>query len=144
MLFRSWPGNSTTFNGDDFVCERGFFKNGDVCSVVKLPENAVLEATGNGWTCIATYQKVDNKCVKVELPKDAKFFDQGFDWYCNNQFRNSAKHVYLIEAVKTDHIITIEGNTNPGGGADGFGVFRRSRALGNQVWAIVKWQNLYK
>lgn len=67
------------------------------------------------------------------------------DWgFVYSSVRNSAKHVYLIEAVKNDHVITIEGNTNPGGGADGFGVFRRSRALGNQVWAIVKWQNLYK
>lgn len=39
-------------------------------------------------------------------------------------------HAGLVIDVRGDHIITIEGNTNPGGSSDGFGVFRRdSRPL---------------
>lgn len=39
-------------------------------------------------------------------------------------------HAGLVIEVRGDRIITIEGNTNPGGSADGFGVFRRdSRAI---------------
>lgn len=34
-------------------------------------------------------------------------------------------HAGLVIDVRGDHIITIEGNTNPGGSSDGFGVFRR-------------------
>lgn len=34
-------------------------------------------------------------------------------------------HAGLVIEVRDNHIITIEGNTNPGGSADGFGVFRR-------------------
>ena len=34
-------------------------------------------------------------------------------------------HAGLVIEVQGDHIITIEGNTNPGGSSDGFGVFRR-------------------
>jgi hypothetical protein len=34
-------------------------------------------------------------------------------------------HAGLVIDVHGDHIITIEGNTNPGGSSDGFGVFRR-------------------
>jgi hypothetical protein len=34
-------------------------------------------------------------------------------------------HAGLVIEVRGDHIITIEGNTNPGGSSDGFGVFRR-------------------
>ena len=35
-------------------------------------------------------------------------------------------HAGLVIGVEGDHIITIEGNTNPGGSSDGFGVFRRA------------------
>lgn len=34
-------------------------------------------------------------------------------------------HAGLVIEVRGDHVITIEGNTNPGGSSDGFGVFRR-------------------
>jgi hypothetical protein len=34
-------------------------------------------------------------------------------------------HAGLVIEVSGDHLITIEGNTNPGGSSDGFGVFRR-------------------
>jgi len=43
-------------------------------------------------------------------------------------------HAGLVIEVGRDHIVTIEGNTNPGGSSDGFGVFRRdSRPLTNAV-----------
>ena len=43
-------------------------------------------------------------------------------------------HAGLVIEVGADHIITIEGNTNPGGSSDGFGVFRRdSRPLTTSV-----------
>ncbi|NPU68809.1 DUF1906 domain-containing protein [Bradyrhizobium sp. 83012] len=43
-------------------------------------------------------------------------------------------HAGLVIDVVGDHVVTIEGNTNPGGSSDGFGVFRRdSRPLSNSV-----------
>jgi hypothetical protein len=43
-------------------------------------------------------------------------------------------HAGLVIEVRGDHIITIEGNTNPGGSPDGFGVFRRdARAIAPAV-----------
>ena len=38
---------------------------------------------------------------------------------------NGKGHAGLVVEVRGDRIITIEGNTNPGGSSDGFGVFRR-------------------
>jgi len=38
-------------------------------------------------------------------------------------------HAGLVIEVDGDHIITIEGNTNPGGSSNGFGVFRRDSRL---------------
>jgi Rv2525c-like, glycoside hydrolase-like domain/Putative peptidoglycan binding domain/CHAP domain len=43
-------------------------------------------------------------------------------------------HAGLVIEVRGDRIITIEGNTNPGGSSDGFGVFRRdSRPITTSV-----------
>jgi hypothetical protein len=43
-------------------------------------------------------------------------------------------HAGLVIEVRGDHIVTIEGNTNPGGSSDGFGVFRRdARAITSGV-----------
>jgi len=43
-------------------------------------------------------------------------------------------HAGLVIDVQGDHVITIEGNTNPGGSSDGFGVFRReSRPISTSV-----------
>lgn len=38
-------------------------------------------------------------------------------------------HVGFVDAVAPDHMLTLEGNTNPGGGREGFGVFARRRNL---------------
>jgi peptidoglycan hydrolase-like protein with peptidoglycan-binding domain len=39
-------------------------------------------------------------------------------------------HAGLVEAVDAGRLVTIEGNTNPAGGREGYGVFRRQRAFG--------------
>ena len=61
--------------------------------------------------------------------------------YVYSASRNNAKHVALIIAKNTNGTVTtIEGNTNDGGGSDGFGVFQRVRP---RPWAVVKWHKLY-
>jgi hypothetical protein len=47
---------------------------------------------------------------------------------------NGKGHAGLVIEVHGDHVITIEGNTNPGGSSDGYGVFRRdSRSIASNV-----------
>jgi Domain of unknown function (DUF1906)/CHAP domain/Putative peptidoglycan binding domain len=47
---------------------------------------------------------------------------------------NGKGHAGLVIEVDGDRVITIEGNTNPGGSSDGYGVFRRdSRAILSNV-----------
>jgi len=60
--------------------------------------------------------------------------------YVYSSARKSAKHVALVIGKSGNNVITIEGNTNPGGGADGFGVFKRERPC---PWAVVKWHKMY-
>lgn len=64
--------------------------------------------------------------------------------YVYSASRGNAKHVFLIVAKddNTKTLTTIEGNTNPGGGSDGYGVFKRKRTKA-QCWAIVRVANLY-
>ncbi len=60
--------------------------------------------------------------------------------YVYSSARNNACHVALVIGKEGNNVITIEGNTNPGGGSDGFGVFKRKRPC---PWAVVKWHKLY-
>lgn len=47
---------------------------------------------------------------------------------------NGKGHAGLVIEVEGDRLITIEGNTNPGGSSDGFGVFRRhSRPISSRA-----------
>lgn len=67
------------------------------------------------------------------------------DWgYVYSDSRKNAKHVYLIIGKKGNNVITIEGNTNSGGSADGQGVYQRLRPVNHaQCFAVVRWADLY-
>lgn len=106
------------------------------CEKLGLP----YKATYSGYTPYEiTWGK--KKGITIINPKDSQV-DIG-DWgFVYSASRNSAKHVFLIVGkTKKGTFITIEGNTNPGGGSEGFGVFKRERAL---PWAIVKIPKLYE
>ena len=52
------------------------------------------------------------------------------------------KTIYLFQGivtdVETDGIATVEGNTNPAGGRDGYGVFARRRSS-SLLYRFVRW-----
>jgi peptidoglycan hydrolase-like protein with peptidoglycan-binding domain len=111
--------------------------------LIKASEELNLDFKGtySGYTPeVVNWGK--KKGIAIINPK-IEDIQQG-DWgFVYSSARNSAKHVFIIEEVKSTYVVTIEGNTNPGGGADGFGVFRRSRPIGPQCWAIIRWKDLY-
>ena len=45
-------------------------------------------------------------------------------------------HVGLVVGVSGDYVLTVEGNTNDGGSADGLGVFRRTRAISSLYFGV--------
>ena len=47
-------------------------------------------------------------------------------------------HVGIVTDVETDGIATVEGNTNPAGGRDGYGVFARRRSS-SLLYRFVRW-----
>lgn len=52
-------------------------------------------------------------------------------------------HVGFIEGVEGDWVVTIEGNTNRGGGREGDGVYRRRRRRGS-LWGARRWYSREK
>jgi len=57
-------------------------------------------------------------------------------------FRSKGRiaHVGLIESVKQDYLITIEGNTNEAGGREGQGVYRKRRPR-RTIFKVSRWRS---
>lgn len=51
-------------------------------------------------------------------------------------------HTGIVESVEDDGYIAWEGNTNPGGGREGYGVFRRKRKVGPKDRFLYWWEAL--
>lgn len=100
------------------------------------------KGTHSGYTPTVTNWGIKNG-IGIKHPKMSQI-DIGDLGYVYSSARNNSQHVYLIVGKSGNSVITIEGNTNPGGSSSGFGVFQRKRSLGNQCWVVVKWHKLYK
>jgi hypothetical protein len=100
------------------------------------------KGTYSGYTPTVTNWGYKNS-IAVKYPKlnQIDIGDMGYVYSAN---RNNSQHVYLIVGKSDNKVITIEGNTNPGGSREGFGVFKRTRLLGSQCWSVIKWYKLYK
>lgn len=132
-------GSNGAMNGGAAWCQ--YFQN---YLFVTACKNLKLKFKGNysGYTpSIVNWGT--SKGITKKHPKigDIQVGDWGFVYSAS---RDNARHVFLIVGKKKNSVITIEGNTNPGGGSDGFGVFIRERSLGNQCFAVVKWYKLYE
>lgn len=56
------------------------------------------------------------------------------------QSKKRIAHVGFIDTWSTDHVVTVEGNTNAAGSREGDGVYRKRR-LKSQIYAISRWVN---
>ncbi len=100
------------------------------------------KGTHSGYTPTVTNWGIKNG-IGIKHPKISQI-DIGDMGYVYSRARNNSQHVFLIIGKSGNSVISVEGNTNPGGSSSGFGVFKRQRPLGNQCWAVVKWWKLYK
>jgi hypothetical protein len=50
---------------------------------------------------------------------------------------NNWAHIGIVEAVQGDSMLTIEGNTNDSGSAEGFEVCRRTRGIKDKDYLLV-------
>ena len=60
------PANaSLNYFGDDWDCNRGFYKYSGACHKVKIPANGKLNIYGDGWVCNTGFYKYSGACHKV-------------------------------------------------------------------------------
>ena len=55
---------------------------------ISIPDNAQLNAFGNGWVCSRGYRQSGNECVRVTMPDNAQLNAFGNGWVCRNGFKN--------------------------------------------------------
>jgi hypothetical protein len=68
-------------------CDRGYQKdlNTGACVEMIIPQNAILDSDGKGWTCDRGYRKnyAQMKCDLIFIPQNATLNQLGNGWYCN-------------------------------------------------------------
>ena len=94
------PENSTARrNGGGWNCDFGFFKDGDSCKEISLPENALQTDTrySDSWVCVRGYALVDGKCEKKLIPENAYLNAPATRWECDRGFREVNQKCEKIE-----------------------------------------------
>ena len=76
-------GASTVITG----CLLAFFSSVSEAQI-SMPDNAQLNAFGNGWVCSRGYRQSGNECVRVTMPDNAQLNAFGSGWVCRNGFKN--------------------------------------------------------
>jgi hypothetical protein len=54
-----------TYYGNDWECNRGYYKYSNECRAVQIPQNGKLTYYGNGWECEKGFRKSGAQCVSV-------------------------------------------------------------------------------
>lgn len=62
----------------------------------EIPENAMANATGKGWTCNIGFRRQNRACVAVQIPENATIDLTGHNWMCNRGFRREAEGCVAI------------------------------------------------
>jgi len=69
-----------------------------VASALDIPENAIPNSYGNGWTCNRGYYKSGQECRKVQIPQNAGLNAYGNGWTCNTVFKKFNNSCLLMTA----------------------------------------------
>ena len=54
---------------------------------MSIPENAQLNAYGNGWTCKRGFRQSGQGCIRVSIPENAQLNAYGNDWTCSQGYK---------------------------------------------------------
>ncbi len=93
--------------GNDWECNRGYFKYGSECRAVHVPQNGKLTYLGNDWECNRGYFKRGNECHGVQIPQNGKLTYLGNDWECspgNFKYGNECHAVQIPENGKLTYL----------------------------------------
>jgi len=77
-------------SGERWRCLRGFFKSGNLCEEIVLPENAYLAESldGSSWSCERGFERVGKACTAIAVPANAYLngSSYGRTWTCDRRF----------------------------------------------------------
>ena len=74
--------------GDGWECKAGFFRNGEECLAVQVPEGAYLtgKSYGSGWACHRGFEEDRDQCLQIAVPENAYLNSSGTGWNCARGF----------------------------------------------------------
>lgn len=101
------PENArATGYGTGWECERGFRKDADGCSEVKVPPNAFANDAlhGLGWECSWGYRQVEEKCLIIPVPTNAYLNSFGDKWKCDRGYRPDGEQCAKIRIPDNAHL----------------------------------------
>jgi len=84
------PDSHPNIFGTGWTCNRGYYKSGQRCEKVIVPENAGIDLPGSGWTCNRGYYKSGQRCEKVIVPENAHVDLHGNGSTCNDGFKKAS------------------------------------------------------
>jgi len=93
--------------GNDWECNRGYFKYGSECRAVQIPQNGKLTYLGNDWECSRGYFKYGSECRAVQIPQNGKLTYLGNDWECSRghfKYGNECRTVPIPQNGKLTYL----------------------------------------
>ena len=94
---RGIPQNAhLNYLGNDWECNRGYFKYGNECRTVQIPQNGKLTYLGNDWECSRGYFKYGNECRAVQIPQNGKLTYLGNYWECSRGYFKYGSECHVV------------------------------------------------
>ena len=82
----------------------------------QVPENAMANANGKGWTCNIGFRRANGACVEVNIPENATLDLTGHNWMCQRGFTREGEGCVAI-AIPANAALSSAGRgwvCNPG------------------------------
>ena len=83
--------------GNDWECNRGYYRAGNECQPVQMPRHATLDVYGSGWVCQRGYYKSGNECHPVQMPPNATLDVYGSGWVCQRGYYKSSNQCLPVQ-----------------------------------------------
>ena len=92
--------------GRGWECRRGYREVNETCIVIKIPENAYLNASGVRWECNRGFREFDKACVAINVPENGYLTESDFGsgWKCERGFQAKGEMCIPVELPANAHI----------------------------------------
>ena len=92
------PANAVAdLYSNDWACQRGYYKSGNQCLTVQIPQHAGLNYLGSGWQCDRGYFQSGIQCLAVQIPQHAGLNYLGSGWQCDRGHFQSGNQCLAVK-----------------------------------------------